>query len=94
MQVQQAASVSEKEVEAWASMVQQLGSEPLHSVEAGQAVVLSVLATLQSLEEQQRHAFEDLAGKDDALGAAAARIGELQRQFAVVEDLRIQKVLS
>lgn len=56
-------------------MVQQLGGDPLQSVEAGRAVVTSFLETLQGLEDQQRHAFEDLAGKDDALGVAEARIG-------------------
>ena len=75
MQAQQAASESQQEADAWACMVQQLGNDPVQSVEVGQAVVLSVLETLQSLEQQQRHAFEELAGKDDALGTAAARIG-------------------
>ena len=77
MQTQQAASESQKEVQEWAKVVQQLGTESLYSVDAGQAVVISVLETLQGLEEQQRHAFEDLAGKDDALGTAEARIGGL-----------------
>lgn len=75
MQTQQTASESQKEVEQWAKVVQQLGGNPLESVNAGQAVVTSFLETLQGLEDQQRHASEDLAGKDDALGAAEARIG-------------------
>ena len=77
LQAQQAATDSQQEVEEWAKVVQQLGGEALHSVGAGQAVVTSVLETLQGLEEQQRHALEDLAGKDDALGAAKAKIGGL-----------------
>ena len=77
MQSQQAASETQQEVEGWVKVVQQLRGEPLHSVDAGQAVVTSVLQTLQGLQEQQRHAFEDLAGKDDALGIAEARIGGL-----------------
>lgn len=77
MQTQQAASESRQEVEAWANVVQQLGSDPLHSVDAGQAVVASVLGTLQCLGEQRRHAFDDLAGRDDALATAEARIGGL-----------------
>ena len=87
MQAQQAAVESQQEADAWACMVQQLGTDPVHSVEAGQAVVLSVLKTLQSLEQQQRHVFEDLAGKDDALGTAAARIGALHCQSAMAKSL-------
>lgn len=77
MQTQQAASESQHEVEEWAKVVQQLGGDPLQSVGAGQAVITAFLETLQGLEDQQRHAFEDLAGKDDALGVADARIGGL-----------------
>lgn len=77
MQTQQAASDSQQEAEEWAKVVQQLRGKPLHSVDAGQAVVTSVLETLQGLQEQQHHAFEDLAGKDDALRTAEARIGWL-----------------
>lgn len=94
MQAQQVALESKQEADAWARMVQQLAIDPMHSLESGQAVVLSVLETLQSLGEQQRHAFEDLAGKDDALGTAAARTGEPHCQSSVmrwVEGLGITR---
>lgn len=89
MQAQQVALEAKQEGEAWARMVQQLASDPVHSVESGQAVVLSVLETLQTLEEQQRNAFEDLAAKDDALGTAAARIGEPHCRSSVMQWWRI-----
>ena len=75
-QEQQRAIHLQEGTQAWAEIVQQLRQEPVQSLDEGQAAVVSALGTLQGLEEQQQHAFQDLAAKDEALSIAESRIGE------------------
>lgn len=82
MQKQQAVSKVRDELQQWAELVQQLTSEPVQSLDAGQGAVASVLETVQGLEDQHRHALEDLAGKDEDLSTAEARTGTLECQIA------------
>ena len=61
----------------WTSAVQQLSNEPVETAQQGQAVIAAALQSINSFDEQQRLAFDDLASKDDALSVAEARSGEL-----------------
>ena len=82
MQKQQAASEARDELQQWVQLVQQLTNEPVQSLDEGQAAVASVLETVQGLEDQQRHAFEDLASKEEAASTAEARVGTLECHIA------------
>ncbi len=77
LQEQQAAAAANRAVTEWTALVQQLADSPVASPGDGQTVVTNAIQHAQDLEEQQRHAFSDLASKDEALCDAEHKLGKL-----------------
>ncbi len=77
LQRQLAAAAANQAVAEWTALIQQLADSPVASPADGQTVITSVIEHAQNLEEQQRHAFKDLASKDEALCDAQLKLGKL-----------------
>jgi hypothetical protein len=77
LQRQQAAATANQAVTEWTALVQQLADSPVASPADGQTVVTNAIQHAQNQEEQQRHAFSDLASKDEALCDAEHKLGKL-----------------
>ena len=76
LQAKDDAACVNQAVQDWTSLTQQLSSDPVGSLSEGKAAVTAALDQIQSLQEQQGLASEDLAAKDEALVAAEDRIGQ------------------
>ena len=77
LQRHQAAAAASQAVTEWTALLQQLTDSPVASPADGQVVVTNTIQYAQNLEEQQRHAFSDLASKDEALCDAEHKLGKL-----------------
>ncbi len=77
LQRQLAAAAASQAVTEWTAVVQQLADSPVASPADGQAVVTNAIQHAQNLEEQQRHAFNDLTSKNEALCDAEHKLGKL-----------------
>ena len=69
------AAQAKAEAISWVDALQKLSAHPIQSPEDGHAVVATVLQNMESLQEQQQHAFDDLASKDDELNNAESKLG-------------------
>jgi predicted GNAT superfamily acetyltransferase len=77
LQRQQAIAAANQAVTEWTALVQQLADSPVASPADGQTVIKNAIEHAQNLEQQQRHAFHDLASKDEALCDAKHKLGKL-----------------
>ena len=77
LQRQLATAAANQAVTEWTALIQQLADSPIASPADGQTVVTNAIQHAQNLEEQQRHAFNDLASKDEALCDAKHTLGKL-----------------
>lgn len=77
LQKQLAAAAANQAVTEWTALVQQLVDSPVASPADGQTVVTNTVQHAQNLEEQQRHALDDLASKEEALCDAEHKLGKL-----------------
>lgn len=77
LQRQQAVAAANQAVTEWTALVQQLADSPVASPADGQTVIKNAIEHAQNLEQQQRHAFHDLASKDEALCDAKHKLGKL-----------------
>lgn len=92
MQTQEDAASAKQAAQDWTAAVQQLCPEPVESLSQGRAVIADALDQIQSLQEQQGLAFEDLASKEEALSAAEDRTGALVLSSALRCELRSREI--
>lgn len=76
VQAKQDAADAKTQAVHWADAIQRLSADPVETLGDGHAAIATVLDRVQTLEEQQQLALDDIASKEHELSNAESRLGE------------------